>query len=231
VALVFAAGLGVPLGYLAARRWGGVLDQVTVLGTLAVVVLPVFVLAFLLKQIVAVDLGWLPPSGRQSDVAGVNGPTGFAVLDGLLAGRIDVALDAARHLVLPAIALAALPLAMIIRITRAAVLDVLNSDHVRVAEAKGLRQRTIRGRHVLRAAMPQVTTMAGLQLGLLLTGAVLTEKIFNWGGLGSLLADGIRQRDFPRLQALIMVAALGFVVVNLLVDVSYAILDPRIRLR
>jgi peptide/nickel transport system permease protein len=136
-----------------------------------------------------------------------------------------------RHLVLPGLALATIPLAVIVRITRASVLDVLNEDYVRTARAKGLAPGTIRWRHVLRNALLPVATTIGLQTGVLLAGAVLTEKVFNWGGLGSLLAQGIERRDYPRLQALILLAAIVYVVVNLAVDVSYAIIDPRVRVR
>src|SRR5207247_5366575 len=135
------------------------------------------------------------------------------------------------HLVLPAAALATIPLVVIVRITRASVLDVLNEDYVRTANAKGLGPSTIRQRHVLRNALLPVSTTIGLQTGLLLAGAVLTERVFNWGGLGSLLAQGIERRDYPRLQALILLAALVYLVVNLLVDISYAIIDPRVRVR
>jgi peptide/nickel transport system permease protein len=190
----------------------------------------VFFLGYLLKSVFAVKLGWLPPSGRVSIGLDATRVTGFAVLDGLLTREYDASDDALRHLLLPAIALGTIPLAVIVRITRASVLDVLNADFVRTAQAKGLAPRTVRGRHVLRNALLPVSTTIGLQTGLLLAGAVLTEKVFVWGGIGTLLADGINRHDYPRLQALLLLGALVYVVVNLLVDVSYAIIDPRVRL-
>ncbi|RJQ70802.1 ABC transporter permease [Pseudonocardiaceae bacterium YIM PH 21723] len=231
VALLIAVGAGIPLGYLAARYRGGVLDNLTVGVSLIGVAVPVFFTGLMLKYVFAIQLGWLPPSGRLDPQIDATHITGFAVLDGLLTGEYDAAWDATLHLILPAVALSSIPMAAIVRITRAAVLDVLNEDYVRTANAKGLDARTVRGRHVLRNAMLPVSTTVGLQIGLLLAGAVLTEKVFNWGGIGSLIAQGIERHDYPRLQALILLAALVYVVMNLLVDISYAIIDPRVRVR
>jgi peptide/nickel transport system permease protein len=230
-ALLVAVGLGLPLGYLAARFHGRPIDHLTVAATLVGVAVPVFFLGYLLKEVFAHRLGWLPPSGRQTVDIDATHVTGFFVLDGILTGEWDASVDALRHLVLPALALATIPLAVIVRITRASVLDVLHDDHVRTAQAKGLTPGTIRTRHVVRNALLPVSTTVGLQAGLLLAGAVLTEKVFNWGGLGSLLSQGIERKDYPRLQALILLAALVYVVVNLLVDLSYALIDPRVRVR
>jgi peptide/nickel transport system permease protein len=230
-ALLVAVGCGLPLGYLAARFHGRPLDHLTVAATLVGVAVPVFFLGYLLKEVFAHRLGWFPPSGRQTVDIDATHVSGFFVLDGILTGEWDASLDALRHLVLPALALATIPLAVIVRITRASVLDVLHDDHVRTAQAKGLTPGTIRTRHVVRNALLPVSTTVGLQAGLLLAGAVLTEKVFNWGGLGSLLSQGIERKDYPRLQALILLAALVYVVVNLLVDLSYALIDPRMRVR
>jgi peptide/nickel transport system permease protein len=230
-ALLLAVVLGIPLGYVAARYRGRPLDTTTVIGTLVGVAVPVFFLGFLLKQWFAVDLGWFPPSGRQSVSIDATKVTGLAVLDGLLTREFDASWDALLHLVLPAIALATIPLAVITRITRASVLDVLGSDFVRTANSKGLAPGTVRSRHVLRNALLPVSTTIGLQTGLLLGGAVLTEKVFVWGGLGTLIADGITRRDYPRLQAIVLLGAAVYVLVNLLVDLSYALIDPRVRLR
>lgn len=230
-ALLIAVLLGIPLGYLAASRHGRFLDSATIIGTLVGVAVPVFFLGYLLKAVFAVQLGWFAPSGRSTVGIDATRVTGFAVLDGLLTREFDASLDALSHLVLPAVALATIPLAVIVRITRASVLDVLGSDFVRTANSKGLAPSTVRGRHVLRNALLPVSTTIGLQVGLLLGGAVLTEKVFVWGGIGTLLADGITRRDYPRLQAIILLGALVYVIVNLLVDLSYAIIDPRVRLR
>lgn len=230
-ALLLAVVLGIPLGYVAARYRGRPLDTTTVIGTLVGVAVPVFFLGFLLKQWFAVDLGWFPPSGRQSVAIDATQVTGLAVLDGLLTREFDASWDALLHLVLPAIALATIPLAVITRITRASVLDVLGSDFVRTANSKGLAPGTVRSRHVLRNALLPVSTTIGLQTGLLLGGAVLTEKVFVWGGIGTLIAQGIERRDYPRLQAIVLLGAAVYVLVNLLVDLSYALIDPRVRLR
>jgi peptide/nickel transport system permease protein len=229
-ALLIAVLLGIPLGYLAASRRGGPLDVTTIIGTLVGVAVPVFFLGYLLKAYFAVELGWFPPSGRQAVGIDATHVTGFAVLDGVLTREWDASWDAIMHLVLPAITLATIPLAVIVRITRASVLDVMGSDFVRTANSKGLAPGTVRGRHVLRNALLPVSTVIGLQVGLLLAGAVLTEKVFVWGGIGTLLADAITLKDYPRLQALLLLGALVYVLVNLLVDLSYAIIDPRVRL-
>jgi peptide/nickel transport system permease protein len=230
-ALILALVFGIPLGYVAARFHGRLLDNATVMTTLIGVAVPVFFLGILLKYVFAQKLGILPPSGRQDVTIDATHVTGFFVLDGLLTGEFDASWDAIRHLILPSIALASIPFAVIVRITRASVLDVQQEDFVRTAESKGLTAPTIRQRHILRNALLPVSTTIGLQAGLMLAGAVLTETVFNWQGLGSLLSQGIETRDYPRLQALLLLAALVYVVINLLVDVSYAIIDPRVRVR
>ncbi|HEX6343420.1 ABC transporter permease [Umezawaea sp.] len=228
-AIVIAVVVGIPLGYLAAKRRGTWFDNLSVGGSLIGVAVPVFFLAFVLKEVLASKLG-LPSVGRQ-DAIGATRVTGFFVLDGLLTQEWDAAWNALKHLFLPAIALATIPFAVIFRITRAAVLDVMDEDYVRTAEAKGLTAQLVRRRHVLRNAMLPVVTTIGLQIGALLAGAVLTEKVFAFPGVGEALALGFERRDYPVLQMLIMVAAIVYVVVNLLVDLSYALIDPRIRTR
>jgi peptide/nickel transport system permease protein len=229
-ALVIAVGLGIPLGYLAARYRGRSLDNLTIIGTLVGVAVPVFFLGYLLQSLFASKVfHLLPSSGRQANGLDATHVTGFDVLDGLITQEWDAAWDSILHLILPAVALATIPLAVIVRITRASVLDVLNEDYVRTANAKGLTGPVVRRRHVLRNALLPVSTTIGLQTGLLLAGAVLTEKVFNWGGLGSMLAQAVEHRDYPRLQALILLGAVVYVLVNLLVDISYAIIDPRVR--
>ncbi|GAA3995373.1 ABC transporter permease [Allokutzneria multivorans] len=230
-AIVVAVAFGIPLGYLAAKRRGGWLDNLGVVGSLIGVAVPVFFLAFLLKYVFAVNLNWLPSYGRQADALEATRVTGFFVLDGLLTQEWDAAWDAFVHLILPGVALATIPFAVIFRITRAAVLDVLDEDYVRTAESKGLTLQTIRTRHVVRNAMLPVVTTIGLQTGALLAGAVLTEKVFAYPGLGEALAISFERRDYPVLQMVILMAALVYVVINLLVDLSYALIDPRIRTR
>ncbi|SFP67249.1 peptide/nickel transport system permease protein [Amycolatopsis arida] len=231
LALFLAVAIGIPMGYLAARHHGRFLDNATVVSTLVGVAVPVFVTGFVLKYFFAEKLAVLPPSGRQDVLIDATSVTGFAILDGLLTAEFDASVDALEHLILPAIALASIPFAVIVRITRASVLDVVQEDFVRTANSKGLTTPVIRRRHVLRNALLPVATTIGLQTGLLLAGAVLTEKVFVLRGLGFLLAEGIERRDYPRLQALILLAAVVYVLVNLLVDISYAIIDPRVRVR
>jgi peptide/nickel transport system permease protein len=230
-AMVFAIGIGIPLGYLAARRHGSWIDSTSVIGSLLGVTIPVFFLAYLLRLVFAVDLGWLPGSGRQEVRINATHITNFYVLDGVLTREWDAAWDAVLHLVLPGIALGTIPLAIIVRITRAAVLDVVNEDYVRTANAKGLAAATVRQRHIIRNALLPVSTTIGLQTGLLLSGAVLTETVFAFGGVGSALRDAIAQRDYAVLQGFILILAVVYVLVNLLVDVSYGLLDPRVRVR
>lgn len=230
-AMVFAIGLGIPLGYLAARRHGTWVDSTSVIASLLGVAIPVFFLAYLLRLGFAVELGWLPGSGRQDVRMDATRITNFYVLDGLLTREWDAAWDAVEHLILPAIALGTIPLAIIVRITRASVLDVVNEDYVRTANAKGLAMSTVRRRHIIRNALLPVSTTIGLQAGLLLSGAVLTESVFAFGGVGSAIYDALFARDFAILQGFILMLAVVYVLVNLLVDISYGLLDPRVRVR
>ncbi len=228
-ALLVAVLLGIPLGYLAARRHGSALDSFLVGGSLLGTVIPVFFLAYLLKLVFAVQLGWLPTAGRQDPRIDATHVTNFFVLDGLLTGEWDAAWDALVHLVLPAVALGTIPLAIVVRITRASVLEVTGQDYVRTAEAKGLARSVVRRRHVLRNAMLPVLTTVGLQTGLLLSGAVLTETVFAINGIGSYLFESISTLDYPVLQGFILFIALVYALVNLLVDVGYGVVDPRVR--
>lgn len=230
-ALFFAVVIGIPLGYFAARRQGTALDGASVIGSLIGITIPVFFLAFLLKYVFAVRLGWLPPSGRQDVRIDATHITNFFVLDGLITRELDASWDAIKHLILPGIALGTIPLAIIVRITRAAVLDVVNEDYVRTAEAKGLTTAVIRRRHVLRNAMLPVVTTIGLQLGLLLSGAILTERVFAFPGIGQEIADSIFNKNYPVLQGAILFIAILYVLINLVVDILYGLLDPRVRVR
>jgi peptide/nickel transport system permease protein len=231
LAMLIAISAGVPVGYFAARRHGRLLDALTVSGSMVGICTPVFFLAFLLKWIFAIQLGWLPVSGRQSTGINATHITNFFVLDGIITGEWDAAWDALRHLILPAFAVASIPFAIIVRMTRASVLEVLNEDYVRTAEAKGLTTRVIRGRHVLRNALLPVVTAIGVLSGALLSGAVLTETVFAINGIGRFVYLAIQNADYPVLMAFIMFIALSFVLINLLVDISYSIIDPRVRVR
>ena len=230
MAMIFAVGVGIPLGFFAAKRYGSVFDQSSLFLSLLGISVPVFVLAILLKYVFAVRLGWLPSVGR-IDLLDFDAkhPTNFYVLDAIITRDWSTLWDVIKHLILPAVALGSIPLALVTRITRAAVLDVQNEDYVRTARAKGVPPTTVDRRHVMRNALLPVTTVIGLQTGLLLSGAILTETVFAFPGMGSWLRDAIFNRDYPVLQGGILFLALVFVLVNLVVDLTYALINPRIR--
>lgn len=231
VALIFAIGIGIPLGYLAARHYGNVVDHGSVVLSLIGITIPVFFLAFILKYLFAIQWPILPPDGRQNPRINATHFTDFYVLDGILTGEYDAAWDAFLHLILPGLALGTIPLAIIVRITRASVLEVQNADYVRTARAKGLMEKTIRSRFILRNAMLPVVTTIGLQTGLLISGAVLTETVFAFNGIGSFLRDAIFELDYPVLQGFIIFIAILYALINLIVDISYTIIDPRVRVQ
>ncbi len=228
-AMLFAVSLGIPLGFIAAKRYGGPLDHGSLFVSLIGISVPIFVLAILLKYIFAVRLAWLPSVGRIDLLIETEHPTNFYLLDAIIVREWATFVDVSKHLVLPAIALGSIPLAIIARVTRASVLDVQNEDYVRTARAKGLSPGVVDRRHVLRNALLPVTTVIGLQTGLLLSGAILTETVFAFPGMGSWLRDAIFNRDYPVLQGGILFLALVFVLINLAVDIVYAFLNPRIR--
>ena len=221
---------GVPLGFLAAKHYQGPADHASLVVTLIGISTPIFFLALILKYIFAVRLGWLPSVGRISVLIDLDHPTNFYVLDAIIAGNWNAFVDTIKHLILPAIALASIPLAIIARVTRASVLDVQNEDYVRTARAKGVAPMTVNHRHVLRNAMLPIATIIGLQVGLLLSGAVLTETVFAFPGIGSWLVEAIKARDYPVIQGGLLFVAVIVVFVNLFVDLSYGVLNPRIRL-
>ncbi len=209
-ALLFALPVGVIAGVasslLKGTIWDRLINAVVVMG----VALPVFALGLLLIVVFGANLRWLPVSG----MAGIGG------------GDL---LDRLKHLILPAIALGVGPAALLARLTRSAMLEVQSEDYVRTARAKGLREGAVTWRHIFRNVLIPVTTVVGLQVGFLLGGAVLVEVVFGWPGMGSLIINGILQRDFPVVQAGVLAVALSYVLVNLVVDVLYAVIDPRIR--
>jgi peptide/nickel transport system permease protein len=229
-AMIFSIGVGIPLGFLAAKGYGGWLDHTSLVASLLGISIPIFFLAIILKYVFAVKLGLLPTVGRISVLINVDHPTNFYLLDAILAANLEAVWDVIKHLILPAVALGSIPLAIIARITRAATLDVQNEDYVRTARAKGVAPRIVDRRHVLRNALLPITTIIGLQTGLLLSGAVLTETVFAYPGIGTWLVDAIQERNYPVLQTGILFVAIVFVLVNLVVDLSYGLLNPRIRL-
>jgi ABC-type dipeptide/oligopeptide/nickel transport system permease component len=226
--LTIATVIGVPLGVLTAVWQGTRFDTLIMTLTLFGVSMPIFWFGLMLLILFAAVLGWVPIGGLMP--VGMEPPrvTGMSVLDSALTGNPAMVWAALHHLILPACTLANVPLALITRITRAEVMAASLHDHVRTARAKGLSGTRVILRHVLRNAAIPIVTVIGLQLGLLLSGAVLTETIFSLPGLGRLMVDSILSRDYPVVQAGALFLAAVFVVVNLLVDLSYAILDPRI---
>ncbi len=234
-ALAVAIVVGVPAGVFAALRRSSALDVFTMSAVLLGVSIPVFWLGFMLVYLLAVlptELwGWnlFPISGRISLAYVVPARTHLVVVDALLAGNGRAALDALWHLVLPAVTLGTIPLAIVAKITRSGMLDVLRSDYVRTARAKGLSPWAIVVRHALRNALVPILTVVGLQTGLLLGGAVLTEHIFAWPGVGRLAFDAISNRDMPLINGCILLFATAFVIVNTAVDLLYAAANPRIR--
>ena len=229
-AMMFAIALGIPLGFMAAKKYGSWFDQTSLVASLLGISIPIFVLGIILKYIFAVRLHWLPSIGREDILAVRPHPTNFYILDAIINADPGALWDAIKHLILPSIALGSIPLAIVMRITRASVLDVQHEDYVRTARAKGLPPGEVDRRHVLRNALLPISTIIGLQTGLLLSGAVLTETVFDWPGVGSWLTTAIANRDYPVLQGGILFLAIVFVLVNLVVDISYAIINPRIRL-
>jgi peptide/nickel transport system permease protein len=228
-AMFVAILLGIPLGFVAAKRYGSWLDHSSLVASLIGISTPVFFLAIILKFVFAVKLHWLPTVGRISVLIDTPHPTNFYVLDAILSGDWGALWDVIQHLILPAVALGSIPLAIVARITRAAVLDVQNEDYVRTARAKGLAPRIVDRRHVLRNALLPISTIIGLQTGFLLSGAILTETVFARPGVGTWLSNAIFTRDYPVLEAGILFLSIVFVLVNLIVDISYAIINPRIR--
>ena len=226
-AMLIATVAGVLLGILAAMRRGSILDYGTMTLALVGVSMPIFWLGLMLIYAFAVNLHWLPPSTRGDPPEFVR--TGLYTLDYLAALDADGFLATLRHLALPGFVLATVPLAVIARQTRSAMLEVLGQDFVRTARSKGLRQRTVIARHVLKNAMLPVITVIGLQTGALLSGAVLTETVFSWPGMGTYVLEAILARDYTVVQSVVLVFAFIFVMVNLVVDLSYAWLDPRIK--
>ncbi len=227
--LGIATAFGVPIGVIAATRPGGILDNVLMTATLFGVSMPIFWLGLMLLLVFGGWLGWLPIGGLMPTGVDVPRWTGMTVIDALISGRPDLVVESVTYLVLPAVTLATIPLAMIARITRSEMLAMASLDHVRTARAKGMPEGQVILRHILRNAMIPVITVIGLQLGLLLSGAVLTETIFALPGLGRLMVDSILSRDYPVVQAGALFVALVFVMVNLAVDLTYGLLDPRIR--
>ncbi|MFN7169045.1 MAG: ABC transporter permease subunit [Pannonibacter sp.] len=228
-AILIAVAIGIPLGILAAVKRGSFIDQ-TVMGTALIgYSMPIFWWGLLLIILFSGILQWTPVSGRISLMYFFPQVTGFMLIDSLLSGEKGAFLSAVRHLILPSIVLATIPLAVIARQTRSAMLEVLGEDYVRTARAKGLPPRRIIGLHALRNALIPVITTIGLQVGVMLAGAILTETIFSWPGIGKWLVDSISRRDYFVVQGGLLLIAGIIMLVNLIVDILYGLINPRIR--
>lgn len=228
-AIMFAVGIGVPAGIFAAINQNSWFDNLSMLIALMGVSMPIFWLGLMFIWLFAVELGWFPPSSRIGIGLDFSPITNLYVLDSILQLNFSALKDVLHHLVLPAVALGTIPMAIIARMTRSSMLEVLRKDFIRTAYAKGLKRKVVIFKHTLKNAMVPIITVVGLQFGVLLGGAVMTETIFSWPGLGKYLVDAIYARDFPIVQGGILFFAGVFVIVNLLVDLSYALFDPRIQ--
>jgi dipeptide transport system permease protein len=228
-AIIIATLIGVPVGVLAAIKRGSWFDQFSMTTALVGFSMPIFWWGLLLIIVFSGTLGWTPVSGRISLMYYFPDVTGFMLIDSLLSGQKGAFASAISHLILPSIVLATIPLAVIARQTRSAMLEVLGEDYVRTARAKGMPQSRVIGVHALRNAMIPVVTTIGLQIGVLLAGAILTETIFSWPGIGKWMIDSISRRDYPVVQSGLLLIAGIVMVVNLLVDLTYGLINPRVR--
>jgi peptide/nickel transport system permease protein len=228
-AILIAILVGVPMGIISAVWRNSFFDGFSRLVALAGVSMPIFWLGLMLAWCFGVVLGWLPTGFRLGTDVTLVTVTHFNILDSLLAGNWSALVSSLRHLILPAIALSTIPMAVIARMTRASLLEVLSQDYIRTAESKGLPQRAVILRHAMRNALLPVMTVTGLQVGRLLAGAILTETIFSWPGIGLWIYESIQARDYPIVQGATLFIATIFVMVNLLTDVLYASVDPRIK--
>ena len=228
-AIVLATLIGVPLGVIAAVRRGSSFDHTVMATALVGYSMPIFWWALLLIIVFSGWLGWTPVSGRIGLLYFFKPVTGFMLVDSLISGQNGAFRSAVTHLILPTIVLATIPLAVIARQTRSAMLEVLSEDYVRTARAKGLSSFRVVGLHALRNALIPVVTTIGLQVGVLLAGAILTETIFSWPGIGKWMVDSIFRRDYQVVQGGLLLIALMVMIVNLVVDVLYGFINPRIR--
>jgi peptide/nickel transport system permease protein len=228
-ALILGVFFGVGIGILSAVRRNSWIDITGTIGSLLLVSMPVFWLALILMYAFAVNMHVLPPSGRIDVFFSVNRRTGFMLLDTLLMGDGRMFLNALWHMILPTFVLSTTIMPILIRITRASMLEVLNQDYVRTARAKGLSERVVITLHALKNALLPIVTVIGGQLGALLGGAILTETVFSWPGMGTWMYRAILSRDYPIVQAAVLVSACIYVFVNLGVDLLYAVIDPRVR--
>lgn len=230
-AIIIATALGLPAGVIAAVNRGKFFDRALMSTALIGYSMPIFWWALLLIIVFSGNLGWTPVSGRMGLMYYFPDVTGFMLIDSLLSGQKGAFTSAVSHLILPSITLATIPLAVIARQTRSAMLEVLSEDYIRTARAKGLSPGRVNGLHALRNAMIPVITVIGLSVGTLLAGAILTETIFSWPGIGKWMVDSIFRRDYPVVQGGLLMIAVIVMIVNLTVDLMYGLINPKIRKR
>ena len=228
VAMVLAVLIGVVAGIISAVRQYSALDYSTMVLALVGVSMPIFWLGLMMISVFAVWLKVLPVSGRLSVSMDVHFSSQFYIMEALFTGKWVALVDLVRHIMMPAVALAVNSMALIARMTRSSMLEVVRQDYIRTARAKGLRERVVIYKHALKNALIPVVTVIGLQVGILLGGAVLTETVFSWPGIGSMAVAAIQNSDYPLVQGCVLLVATAFVLINLLVDVVYAWIDPRI---
>ena len=226
-AMAFALAVGVPVGVIAAVKQYSLLDKVTSVIALTGISMPIFWLALIFVVIFNVQLGLLPFGGRVD--VGVLRITGMVIPDSILTLNFAGLWSGIKHLAMPAIALGTIPMAVITRMTRSSMLEVMNEDYIRTAHAKGVLRWQVVFRHALRNALLPTVTVIGLQFGILMGGAVITETIFSWNGIGNIAIDSIYRRDYAMIQGVVLYGTVFFMLINLLVDVLYAVLDPRVR--
>ena len=228
-AMIIAVLVGVPVGVISAVKQYSILDKVTSVFALSGISMPIFWLAMILVVIFTVNLELLPFPGRLSSDISISAFTGLVLVDSLLTGNFAGFWDGLKHLILPAAALGTIPMAVIMRMTRSSMLEVMGEDYVRTARAKGLVPWRVVFKHALRNALLPTVTVIGLQVGLLMGGAIITETIFSWPGVGQIAFQSVNRRDYAMIQGVVLYGATLFVLVNLLVDILYAVLDPRVR--
>jgi peptide/nickel transport system permease protein len=228
-AMIIAVVIGVNAGIISAWFQNSWFDYVAMVLALIGVSMPIFWLGLMEQWVFAIQLDWLPTSGREEVRNPIEPITHLYLLDTLLAGNTEQFMQVVQHLILPSVALATIPMAIIARITRSSMLEVMKSDYIRTARAKGLSMFWVVYKHSLKNAIIPVLTVIGLQTGLLLGGAILTETIFSWPGIGRYIYDAINYRDYPVIQSGILVIATIFIFINLIVDLLYAAIDPRIK--
>jgi len=230
-AMIISSFFGVLLGIISAAKQYSWFDYASMLGSLLGVSMPVFWLGLMLMLVFALTLGWFPMSGRLGVDIDLTTLTKFFILDSILTRNWAALKDALMHLALPAIALSTIPLAIVARMTRSSMLEVLRQDYIKTARAKGLSEVKIVFKHALRNGLIPVVTVVGLQFGILLGGAILTETVFAWPGVGKWLFDGVVKRDYMVIQGGSLLVASSFVMINLIVDVLYAVINPRISVK